>query len=169
MPILFGYFKSWFLSAVSAYYYLKWFTKKNLKQGNERHHLHYKGLLNLSVFIGLWRCCCMFVCFLWKNKCAHDAGSLFDLLWPWLLFFYPSFTQFHHFLLHTQLHTLVMLDINELCWRWGAEEMGFMAIFSHRLQYGAMVTSSCWPILKLDLQEIPFQQLRGHSLSSCGT
>lgn len=38
-------------------------------------------------------------------------------------FFYPSFTQFHHFLLPAQLHTLVMLDINELCWRWGAEEM----------------------------------------------
>lgn len=74
----------------------------------------------------------MFVCFLWKNKCALDRGSLFDLLSPWL-FFLSS--HWHCVLLH--LAPLLpspwaalssaprYMDINEACWSCGEQQKQF--------------------------------------------
>lgn len=54
----------------------------NFQRRNGRHHL--KGFFNLSVFMGLWWCCCMFVCSLWRKKInvpmtPGGEGDLFDL------------------------------------------------------------------------------------------
>lgn len=87
-------------SCISADYWKKWFTPINSKQSNRT--TSFKGLLNLSVFIGLWWRCCMFVCSSWKNKCARqrwvicltlrDLDSLLILLFFLHLFHaVPSF------------------------------------------------------------------------------
>lgn len=93
----------------------------------------------------------MFVCFLWKNKCALDRGSLFDLLSPWLfLLFSPlsvsSFIQLHHFFLPGQLCALQprYVDINELCWSCGVQQKQFSLavnlLYGHFLSLAAV----CW-------------------------
>lgn len=98
----------------------------------------------------------MFVCFLWKNKCALDRGSLFDLLSPWLFLLPPpthththsvsSFIQLHHFLLPGQLCALQprYVDINELCWGCGVQQKQFSLAVN--LLYGHFLSQAavCW-------------------------
>lgn len=133
MPIRFGYFRLTVPSRRRLH--IGWLLKKGFtpihsKQSNRT--TSFKGLLNLSVFIGLWWRCCMFVCSSWKNKCARqrwvicltlcDLDSLLILLL--FLFFTPlSRSSIISFSppCSSALSALIMLDINEPALKMGEE------------------------------------------------
>lgn len=74
----------------------------------------------------------MFVCFLWKNKCALNLGSLFDLLSPWFFFlFSPRWRVLLHLAAPFPSPQAALcsapryMDINELCWSCGVQQTQF--------------------------------------------